>query len=72
MDTQYWTAINHFFIWGSIAIYFVMSLALYSDGIFTLSPTGFPYIGKCAIRIASQDCPLSFFKRMSGITLFLP
>lgn len=45
METQYWTPINHFFVWGSIAIFFVMSFALYSDGLFTLASSSFPYIG---------------------------
>uniref|UniRef100_H2YBK1 Phospholipid-transporting ATPase n=1 Tax=Ciona savignyi TaxID=51511 RepID=H2YBK1_CIOSA len=32
LDTSYWTPINHFFIWGSIGIYFLVTFAMYSNG----------------------------------------
>ncbi|TRY97368.1 hypothetical protein DNTS_033009 [Danionella cerebrum] len=45
LDTNYWTAVNHFFIWGSLAVYFAILFALHSDGIFTIFPNQFPFIG---------------------------
>ncbi|XP_069480865.1 probable phospholipid-transporting ATPase IM [Ambystoma mexicanum] len=45
MDTSYWTAINNFFIWGSIAVYFCILFAMHSDGIFDLFPHQFPSVG---------------------------
>ncbi|GMR41324.1 hypothetical protein PMAYCL1PPCAC_11519, partial [Pristionchus mayeri] len=29
LDTSYWTAINHAFLWGSLAIYFVLCFVIY-------------------------------------------
>lgn len=34
LDTGYWTAINHFFIWGSLAVYFAILFAMHSNGLF--------------------------------------
>uniref|UniRef100_A0A8C2GDY7 Phospholipid-transporting ATPase n=1 Tax=Cyprinus carpio TaxID=7962 RepID=A0A8C2GDY7_CYPCA len=45
LDTNYWTAVNHFFIWGSLAVYFAILFAMHSDGIFTIFPNQFPFIG---------------------------
>ncbi|KAF7663742.1 hypothetical protein LDENG_00202030 [Lucifuga dentata] len=50
LDTHYWTVVNHLFIWGSLAMYFVMLFALQSDGIFGIFPTNFPFIG------AARNC----------------
>uniref|UniRef100_A0A8D0H695 Phospholipid-transporting ATPase n=1 Tax=Sphenodon punctatus TaxID=8508 RepID=A0A8D0H695_SPHPU len=45
LDTSYWTAINHFFIWGSIAVYFAILFAMHSNGIFDIFPSHFPFVG---------------------------
>ncbi|KAM6961212.1 phospholipid-transporting ATPase ID [Aplochiton taeniatus] len=45
LDTHYWTAVNHLFVWGSLAVYFAISFAMQSDGLFRLYPHQFPYIG---------------------------
>ncbi|XP_071752711.2 phospholipid-transporting ATPase ID [Centroberyx gerrardi] len=45
LDTHYWTAVNHFFIWGSLAMYFTILFAMQSDGIFGIFPSNFPFIG---------------------------
>ncbi|KAM9807757.1 phospholipid-transporting ATPase ID [Neosynchiropus ocellatus] len=34
LDTHYWTAVNHVFIWGSLTIYFALLFAMQCDGIF--------------------------------------
>ncbi|XP_078483950.1 phospholipid-transporting ATPase ID [Ciona intestinalis] len=44
LDTSYWTPVNHFFTWGSIFIYFLLTFAMYSDGLFQFSTT-FQFIG---------------------------
>jgi phospholipid-translocating ATPase len=33
LDMSYWTGINHFFLWGSIAVYFALTLLLYSSSV---------------------------------------
>ncbi|KPP68305.1 putative phospholipid-transporting ATPase ID [Scleropages formosus] len=46
LDTNYWTAVNHFYIWGSLTVYFSILFAMHSDGIFRIFPSHFPFIGK--------------------------
>lgn len=41
--TQYWTWINHFFIWGSILFYFVFYFVFYAEFVFNLFPQGHYY-----------------------------
>jgi len=45
LDTAYWTLINHFFIWGSILLYFGLHFFMYSNGVFALFPWMFPFVG---------------------------
>uniref|UniRef100_S4RDT0 Phospholipid-transporting ATPase n=1 Tax=Petromyzon marinus TaxID=7757 RepID=S4RDT0_PETMA len=45
LDTAYWTAINHFFIWGSVAVYFAIMFAMYSAGLYSIFPSQFRFIG---------------------------
>uniref|UniRef100_A0A8C9SJS6 Phospholipid-transporting ATPase n=1 Tax=Scleropages formosus TaxID=113540 RepID=A0A8C9SJS6_SCLFO len=45
LDTNYWTAVNHFYIWGSLTVYFSILFAMHSDGIFRIFPSHFPFIG---------------------------
>ncbi|XP_062858425.1 probable phospholipid-transporting ATPase IM [Trichomycterus rosablanca] len=45
LDTNYWTAVNHFFIWGSLAMYFAILFAITSDGLFTIFQNQFPFVG---------------------------
>lgn len=46
MDTGFWTAINHFFIWGSLAAYFAILFAMHSDGLFQMFPNQFRFVGE--------------------------
>ncbi|XP_032378970.1 probable phospholipid-transporting ATPase IM [Etheostoma spectabile] len=45
LDTHYWTAVNHLFIWGSLIVYFAILFAMQSNGIFGIFPSNFPFIG---------------------------
>ncbi|XP_039988198.1 probable phospholipid-transporting ATPase IM [Xiphias gladius] len=45
LDTHYWTAVNHLFIWGSLTVYFVILFAMQSNGIFGIFTSNFPFIG---------------------------
>ncbi|XP_039881905.1 phospholipid-transporting ATPase ID-like isoform X2 [Simochromis diagramma] len=45
LDTHYWTAVNHLFIWGSLMVYFAILFAMQSDGLFGIFPSSFPFIG---------------------------
>lgn len=52
MDTGFWTAINHFFIWGSLAAYFAILFTMHSDGLFLMFPNQFRFVGE------SLWCPM--------------
>ncbi|XP_018615615.1 phospholipid-transporting ATPase ID-like isoform X2 [Scleropages formosus] len=45
LDMAYWTAVNQFFVWGSLAVYFAITFAIYSNGIFLIFTSSFPFIG---------------------------
>lgn len=46
LDTHYWTAVNQFFIWGSLAAYFAVTFTMYSNGMFLIFTSAFPFIGE--------------------------
>ena len=82
MDTQYWTWINHFFIWGSITFYFCFFLVFYTEAIFVMFPQGM-YVGVdqqiynspkfwlCCL-VAATCCLLWTFTRKYLTTLIRP
>uniref|UniRef100_H3B1E3 Phospholipid-transporting ATPase n=1 Tax=Latimeria chalumnae TaxID=7897 RepID=H3B1E3_LATCH len=52
LDTGYWTAINHFFIWGSVAMYFAILFAMHSNGLFEMFPNQFRFVGNAQNTLA--------------------
>ncbi|XP_010293092.1 PREDICTED: phospholipid-transporting ATPase ID-like, partial [Phaethon lepturus] len=60
LDTGFWTAINHFFIWGSLAAYFAILFAMHSDGLFQMFPNQFRFVGEAWPWGADTgSCPLT-------------
>ncbi|XP_056875092.1 phospholipid-transporting ATPase ID [Takifugu flavidus] len=45
LDTHYWTAVNHFFTWGSLAAYFALTFTMCSNGMFLIFTSYFPFLG---------------------------
>lgn len=45
MDTNYWTALNHFFLWGSVAMFFLFLFMMYSNTIYSLVPNTMLFVG---------------------------
>ncbi|XP_036394812.1 phospholipid-transporting ATPase ID isoform X2 [Megalops cyprinoides] len=45
LDTGYWTAINHFFVWGSLGAYFTILFAMHSNILFSIFPNQFCFAG---------------------------
>ncbi|NWS62381.1 AT8B1 ATPase, partial [Chunga burmeisteri] len=45
LDTSYWTFVNAFSVFGSIALYFGVTFDLHSAGIHVLFPSGFQFTG---------------------------
>uniref|UniRef100_A0A8U7NPH7 Phospholipid-transporting ATPase n=1 Tax=Corvus moneduloides TaxID=1196302 RepID=A0A8U7NPH7_CORMO len=52
LDTGFWTAINHFFIWGSLAAYFAILFTMHSDGLFRVFPNQFRFVGNAQNTLA--------------------
>ncbi|NXR43978.1 AT8B2 ATPase, partial [Hippolais icterina] len=52
LDTGFWTAINHFFIWGSLAAYFTILFTMHSDGLFQMFPNQFRFVGNAQNTLA--------------------
>ncbi|XP_067850474.1 probable phospholipid-transporting ATPase IM [Heptranchias perlo] len=61
LDTSYWTAINHFFIWGSLAVYFAITFTMYSNGMYLMFPTSFPFIGTARNALNQPHVWLTIF-----------
>ncbi|XP_078080641.1 phospholipid-transporting ATPase ID-like isoform X2 [Mustelus asterias] len=61
LDTTYWTAINHFFIWGSLAVYFAITFTMYSNGMYLMFPTSFPFIGTARNALNQPHVWLTIF-----------
>ncbi|KAM9376045.1 phospholipid-transporting ATPase ID [Pholidichthys leucotaenia] len=55
LDTHYWTAVNHLFIWGSLMVYFAILFAMQSDGIFSIFPNSFPFIGTARNTLSEKS-----------------
>ncbi|XP_076135922.1 phospholipid-transporting ATPase ID isoform X3 [Alosa pseudoharengus] len=45
LDTGYWTAINHFFVWGSLGSYFTILFIMHSSFLFSIFPKQFHFLG---------------------------
>ncbi|KAG7476520.1 hypothetical protein MATL_G00083880 [Megalops atlanticus] len=45
LDTAYWTAVNQFFLWGSLSVYFAITFTMYSNGMYLIFTASFPFIG---------------------------
>ncbi|NXX34913.1 AT8B2 ATPase, partial [Nicator chloris] len=52
LDTGFWTAINHFFVWGSLAAYFAILFTMHSDGLFRMFPNQFRFVGNAQNTLA--------------------
>lgn len=49
LDTSYWTFVNAFSIFGSIALYFGIMFDLHSAGIHVLFPSSFQFTGQFVV-----------------------
>lgn len=61
LDTAYWTAVNQFFIWGSIAVYFAISFTMYSDGMYLIFTASFPFMGTARNSLNQPSIWLTIF-----------
>nr|XP_033791803.1 phospholipid-transporting ATPase ID-like isoform X2 [Geotrypetes seraphini]XP_033791812.1 phospholipid-transporting ATPase ID-like isoform X2 [Geotrypetes seraphini]XP_033791822.1 phospholipid-transporting ATPase ID-like isoform X2 [Geotrypetes seraphini]XP_033791829.1 phospholipid-transporting ATPase ID-like isoform X2 [Geotrypetes seraphini]XP_033791838.1 phospholipid-transporting ATPase ID-like isoform X2 [Geotrypetes seraphini] len=70
LDTSYWTAINHFFIWGSLAVYFAITFTMYSDGLYLIFTAFFPFIGAARNSLNQPNVWLAIF--LTTVLCILP
>ncbi|XP_017324395.1 phospholipid-transporting ATPase ID isoform X1 [Ictalurus punctatus] len=52
LDTGYWTAINHFFVWGSLGAYFTILFTMHSSVLFNFFPKQFHFLGSAQNTLA--------------------
>ncbi|XP_037539634.1 phospholipid-transporting ATPase ID [Nematolebias whitei] len=55
LDTHYWTAVNHLFVGGSLAVYFVVLFAMQSDGLFAILQSNFPFVGAARNSLSEKS-----------------
>lgn len=70
LDTGYWTAINHFFIWGSLAVYFTILFAMHSNGLFSMFPNQFRFVGNAQNTLAQPTVWLTI--ALTTVVCILP
>ncbi|XP_029437776.1 probable phospholipid-transporting ATPase IM isoform X2 [Rhinatrema bivittatum] len=70
LDTAYWTAVNQFFIWGSLAVYFAITFTMYSDGMYLIFTASFPFIGAARNSLNQPNVWLTIF--LTTILCVLP
>ena len=51
LDTGYWTAINHFFVWGSLGLYFTILFIMHSSLLFSIFPKQFHFLGEAGCML---------------------
>uniref|UniRef100_A0AAQ6AIM0 Phospholipid-transporting ATPase n=1 Tax=Amphiprion ocellaris TaxID=80972 RepID=A0AAQ6AIM0_AMPOC len=67
---SYWTAVNTFFVLGSLAMYFAVTFTMYSNGMFLMLPSAFPFIGTARNSLNQPNVWLTIF--LTSILCVLP
>ncbi|XP_076614179.1 phospholipid-transporting ATPase ID [Chaetodon auriga] len=70
LDTHYWTAVNQFFVWGSLAAYFAVTFTMYSNGMFLIFTSSFPFIGTARNSLNQPNVWLTIF--LTSLLCILP
>ncbi|XP_047424894.1 phospholipid-transporting ATPase ID-like [Mugil cephalus] len=70
LDTHYWTAVNQFFVWGSLAAYFAITFTMYSNGMFLLFTSAFPFVGTSRNSLNQPNVWLTIF--LTSLLCLLP
>uniref|UniRef100_A0A674PAX6 Phospholipid-transporting ATPase n=1 Tax=Takifugu rubripes TaxID=31033 RepID=A0A674PAX6_TAKRU len=67
---SYWTAVNTLFLLGSLAMYFVVTFTMYSNGLFLTLPRAFAFIGSARNSLSQPSIWLSIL--LTSILCVLP
>ncbi|KAK5605218.1 Phospholipid-transporting ATPase ID [Crenichthys baileyi] len=70
IDTYYWTTVNQFFVWGSLAAYIAITLTMYSNGTFLIFTSIFPFIGTARNSLNQPNVWLTIF--LASLLCILP
>ncbi|XP_056157796.1 phospholipid-transporting ATPase ID isoform X2 [Lampris incognitus] len=70
LEMAYWTAVNTFFVLGSLAMYFAVTFTMYSNGIFLMLPSSFPFIGTARNTLNQPNVWLTIL--LTSILCILP
>ncbi|KAF6727503.1 Phospholipid-transporting ATPase ID [Oryzias melastigma] len=70
LEMSYWTAVNTFFVLGSLAMYFAVTFTLYSNGMFYILPAAFPFIGTARNSLSQPNVWLTVL--LTSILCVLP
>lgn len=70
LDTHYWTAVNQFFVWGSLAAYFAITFTMYSNGMFFIFTSAFPFVGTARNSLNQPNVWLTIF--LTSLLCILP
>uniref|UniRef100_A0A9J8DGR4 Phospholipid-transporting ATPase n=1 Tax=Cyprinus carpio carpio TaxID=630221 RepID=A0A9J8DGR4_CYPCA len=70
LDTYYWTAVNQFFLWGSLSVYFAVTFTMYSNGMYLIFTSSFPFIGTARNSLNQPNVWLTIF--LTTILCILP
>ncbi|XP_035766584.1 probable phospholipid-transporting ATPase IM [Neolamprologus brichardi] len=69
-EMSYWTAVNTIFVLGSLVMYFAVTFTMYSNGMFTILPSAFPFIGTARNSLNQPNVWLTIF--LTSILCVLP
>ncbi|XP_062873840.1 phospholipid-transporting ATPase ID [Trichomycterus rosablanca] len=61
LDLSYWTAVNHLFVWGSLGMFFLVTFSMQSDGVHTLHPASFSFVGTAQNTLKHKNVWLTIF-----------
>ncbi|KAG7489375.1 phospholipid-transporting ATPase ID-like [Solea senegalensis] len=61
LEMSYWTAVNTVFVLGSLAMYFMVTFTMYSDGLFLMLPSAFSFIGTARNTLNQPNVWLTIF-----------
>uniref|UniRef100_A0A3Q4H864 P-type ATPase C-terminal domain-containing protein n=1 Tax=Neolamprologus brichardi TaxID=32507 RepID=A0A3Q4H864_NEOBR len=70
IQMSYWTAVNTIFVLGSLVMYFAVTFTMYSNGMFTILPSAFPFIGTARNSLNQPNVWLTIF--LTSILCVLP
>ncbi|KTF85222.1 hypothetical protein cypCar_00012810 [Cyprinus carpio] len=70
LDTYYWTAVSQFFLWGSLSVYFAVTFTMYSNGMYLIFTSSFPFIGTARNSLNQPNIWLTIF--LTTILCILP